>query len=154
MPISRKLSLYDTPLFFGFPSLPGPLVYLPIWFLFFLLLLCFLITIPACSLCIMITQIFGLDLDSVFDYYFACRFVLRISACLVTISAWINNDFCVCPGLHLAPYSDVTWYAFPALRPYIDRCVPVQSNEFSTGGLQSRHKNISKMIKRNGRHLS
>ena len=30
----------------------------------------------------------------------------------------------------------------------------VQSIEFSTGGLQSRCRNISRMIKRNGRHLS
>ena len=30
----------------------------------------------------------------------------------------------------------------------------VQSIEFTTGGLQSRCRNISKMIKRNGRHLS
>ena len=62
--------LSDTP--FGFLSLPCPLVYLPILFLFFFTF----VHLPDYDSCLIpsITLIFGLDLDSVFEYSFACHF--------------------------------------------------------------------------------
>ena len=46
-----------------------------------------------------------LDLDSVFDH----SFVLYCESVWLALTlAWINNNFCLRPGLHLAPYSDVT----------------------------------------------
>ena len=85
VPISRKpvWDSYDTPLFFGFPSLPCPLVYPAIWFLVLWLLLCFLIMIPVCSLCTTITLIFGLDLDCF--WLFFCLLFLYFES----LPAWL-----------------------------------------------------------------
>ena len=49
------------------------------------------------------------------------------------------------------------WHALSSVGPYIDRCAfpnNVQSIEFTTGGLQSSWRNISRMINWNRMHLS
>ena len=51
----------------------------------------------------LIYRILDLDLDSVFD-----QFVPWISVCLALTLAWINNDVCILPGLHLVSTSDIT----------------------------------------------
>ena len=123
-PAVRKLIIYSVPI------VCKP-VYLrfyttPLWFWFFESALSFwlsahlilgfltssqlssLFTIPACPFCTSLSLIFGFGRGLVFDHSFVCHFVLWISEYLVMTFAWINNDFCICPGLHLAPFSDVT----------------------------------------------
>ena len=74
----------------------------------FWLLLCLLITIPACSLVLLIIWFLVLDYRSFFYFSFACRFDTT-NLCLPGYRTLpgISNALCICPGLHLAPFLNI-----------------------------------------------
>ena len=90
-------------------SLPSPFVYPPFWFLVFDF--CFVFDYDSCLLLgTSYYLIFGFGLELVFDYSsFAFHFATT-NLCLPGYRSLpeINNVLCICPGLHLAPLSDLT----------------------------------------------
>ena len=73
--------LYTTPLCFPITSLPSPFLFIRFSDFWFWLLISLTTLLPV-----------FLDYVSLITW--------------LPNSAWINNDFCICPGLHLAPYSE------------------------------------------------
>ena len=87
-------------------------------------------------------------------------FHLRIMEATVLLGTF-NAAECFCRLPQICASTDLqavpsTWllYVLSAVRLYIERCVPFQimSNQLNLPQVDSKCGNISKMIKRNGRH--
>ena len=98
---------YDTPLFFGLTSFAMSLCLSARLISGFWLLLHFWLQLLPAPWYFLSSDF--LVLDFIFDYSFASHFGTA-NLCLPGYPSLpeINNVLCICPGLHLAPLSDVT----------------------------------------------
>ena len=93
---------------FGLLSFPSPFVFQPFCFMVFDF--CFVFDYNSCLLLgTSDSLLFGSGLQLVFWLFHLMFWFYKSLPDWLPIPAWINNVLCICPGLHLAPLSDVTW---------------------------------------------